>query len=179
MIINCPNCGSKISDKAKKCPHCEFAFSENIELANKAKMENFENLGDERIETLIKEFEEEYPEFEKVQKNSTYRLYAVIGLYVAMSILLIANIVNFINYLNSSGSAVMLILLPLLFVLSLIGIVVLTKIQKSSNYVIIKLDKYFEFWLKEKGIYYSSDFNSGEDKKIYESIVVELKKEKL
>ncbi len=179
MIINCPNCGNKISDKAKKCPHCEFAFNENIELANNAKMENYEDLDVERVETLIKNFEKEYPELTKVQKNSTYRLYAVIGLYVAMVILLVANIINFISYLNSSGSVVMLILLPLLFVLSLIGVVVLTKIQKKSTYGLIKLDKYFEFWLKEKGIYYSSDFNSGEDKKIYERIVVELKKEKL
>lgn len=179
MIINCSNCGSKISDKAKKCPHCKFTFNENLELENNIIMVNFEDLESDHTETLIKEFEKEYPELAKVQTNSKYRLYAVIGLYVAMCILLIANIINFISYLNSSGSVVMLIFLPLLMVLSLIGIVVLTKVQKNSNYGIIKLDKYFEFWLKEKGIYYSSDFNSGEDKKIYERIVVELKKEKL
>ncbi len=179
MIINCPNCENKISDKAKKCPHCEFVFNENVELANNAKMENYEDLDVERIETLSKEFEKEYPELVKVQKNSIYRLYAVIGLYVAMAILLIANAINFISYLNSSGSVVLLILLPLLFVLCLIGIVVITKVQKKSTYGLIKLDKHYEYWLKERGVYYLSDFNSGEDKKIYESIVVDFKKEKL
>ena len=91
MIINCPNCGSKISDKAKKCPHCEFAFSENIELANKAKMENYEDLDVNRVEELDAEFKKEYPEFVQIITNSRRCVYAFLGLYLEMIILLIAD----------------------------------------------------------------------------------------
>lgn len=32
MLINCPECGKEVSDKAKQCIHCGFPFEKEIEM---------------------------------------------------------------------------------------------------------------------------------------------------
>ncbi len=44
-LINCPECGKQVSDRAKKCPHCGHNISKYLK--NKVFTENKKNLNDE------------------------------------------------------------------------------------------------------------------------------------
>ena len=45
-LIDCPACGKKVSDKAKQCPHCDFAVSsaDAEALLRKQKMRRYQKL---------------------------------------------------------------------------------------------------------------------------------------
>ena len=131
-----------------------------------------------KTEELGKQFQSEYPELAQVQKHSLYRFYAIIALWFVAIVSSIACTIFIIIDISSSVNIAIFIFFAALALVCVIAAFVLSKIQKKNTGELIKLDKYFKYWLEKRGFYYSSAFDSGEDKKIYESIVVELKEDK-
>ncbi|MBR2646038.1 MAG: zinc ribbon domain-containing protein [Clostridia bacterium] len=63
MLINCPNCGKPVSDKAQKCQHCQTLIRTT---ALKSEMTSYASLSKDKQAVLLSEFKNEYPNDYKV-----------------------------------------------------------------------------------------------------------------
>ncbi len=54
-LIDCPACGKKISDKAKVCPHCDFAIGEASaeDIQRKQSLQRFKKLHSLQNQSLL------------------------------------------------------------------------------------------------------------------------------
>ncbi len=79
MLINCPNCGKSVSDKAKECLHCGFCLNEQSELKGKeennvsVKKKNYFELDYNEQQELLLQFSSEEPVHHKVISSDTKR----------------------------------------------------------------------------------------------------------
>lgn len=171
-LIECSNCGGKISDSAKVCPHCGYNFVES--LAQKERSKEFSKLTKEEQKEIRNEYDSLNPDLlnaeVKYKKQSKklliLALLSCLPLILAIIILLVAFGCNAMEW----G-----LLIPAWFflLLSIVSFVVFC-CQKNYNKERLRQLKKFQTWLKKyKQMNYTIIFSSDKEKQIFKSFTEE------
>ena len=108
MLINCPECGRKVSDQAKTCPNCGFLIYNYIEEQMKAQLKQEENrVKNETIKELIEKITLPTEPQKQNELNKSYNLFNT--LFDISIGLLIVGVFCFIGFFSDGTESVMIV----------------------------------------------------------------------
>ncbi len=107
MLINCPNCGKQISDKAKECIHCKYALNTEAPIYNEgveddsASGRDYKKMSKEERKLLLCEFgTEDVKSYSIIKSYSLKMKIFSILLYPFAIVAIIFAILGFMNVID-------------------------------------------------------------------------------
>lgn len=166
-LIECPNCGGKISDTAEKCVHCGKSAKKEVEQKPAEPMQKFATLSGEKQKQLQSEFNGAFPEYGKSAK--THKVYMIA--YYADIIIAVPMVISMALYLVYETTALVIAVVVFAALFAVLG-VGLKIVDKSVERSMVKYWKVFGVWLTEcKQIAFDAVFD-GRKREIYDSTTV-------
>ncbi len=158
MLINCPNCGKPISDKADACIHCGYVLQKEPEVKEEIKVRNFTELSKAGQAQVMADFAKEMPyESGYIKTSKIIRSILIVSLLIYVTSVMIGGI-GFAIILNGSGRELEKVIeycfsiFLIFFVLSFILLFILVIIDRVRRKKTFALSKKLQAWAKTKGI---------------------------